>query len=163
MNNCRGNGQGFGGGRHDGGNDCQNRGQGRGHGCNGGHKHGECGGKGSGQGIGKKRELFLNKYNEYLKTIDLPEFDTDEKYQEWVLNTDEGKLHSDNVKKINDEVDAQFPWGGKRQNAGRRKECVRKVPYTRRISPELLENLKNYAKKHNITETEALERALSKL
>ncbi len=51
-------------------------------------------------------------------------------------------------------------WGGKRMNAGRKRTCLQKVPYNRRINANILEILKNYANKHGITETEALESAI---
>lgn len=50
--------------------------------------------------------------------------------------------------------------GGKRQFAGRKKTCLNKVPFNRRINENILNILKEYAKKHNITETEALESAI---
>ena len=51
-------------------------------------------------------------------------------------------------------------WGGKRQFSGRKKTCVKKVPFNRRINENILNILKNYARIHNITETEALESAI---
>ena len=54
----------------------------------------------------------------------------------------------------------KFGWGGKRQKAGRKKTCLKKVPFNRRINENILNILRNYAKNHNITETEALESAI---
>lgn len=51
-------------------------------------------------------------------------------------------------------------WGGKRQCAGRKKTCLNKVPFNRRINERILNILRSYAKNHNITETEALESAI---
>ena len=51
-------------------------------------------------------------------------------------------------------------WGGKRDCAGRKKTCLKKVPFNRRINENILNILRKYAKKHNITETEALESAI---
>ena len=51
-------------------------------------------------------------------------------------------------------------WGGKRLNAGRKRTCVKKVPYNRRINENILNILKKYAVSHNMTETEALESAI---
>lgn len=51
-------------------------------------------------------------------------------------------------------------WGGSRKCAGRKKTCTKKVPFNRRINENILNILKNYAEKHNITETEALESAI---
>lgn len=51
-------------------------------------------------------------------------------------------------------------WGGKRESAGRKKTCLRKVPFNRRINENILNILRDYASKHNITETEALESAI---
>ena len=48
-------------------------------------------------------------------------------------------------------------WGGKRKDAGRKKTCLKKVPFNRRIDENIL---KEYAQKHNLTETQALESAI---
>lgn len=54
----------------------------------------------------------------------------------------------------------KISWGGKRECAGRRKTCLKKVPFNRRINENILNILKEYAQNHNITETEALESAI---
>ena len=51
-------------------------------------------------------------------------------------------------------------WGGRRHNAGRKRTCIKKVPFNRRINENILNILKRYANMHNITETEALESAI---
>lgn len=51
-------------------------------------------------------------------------------------------------------------WGGKRVNAGRKRTCLKKVPFNRRINENILNILREYANLHNITETEALESAI---
>ena len=51
-------------------------------------------------------------------------------------------------------------WGGKREYAGRKRTCRKKVPFNRRINEDVLNILKEYAQRHNITETEALESAI---
>lgn len=51
-------------------------------------------------------------------------------------------------------------WGGKRECAGRKKTCLKKVPFNRRINENILNILREYARNHNITETEALESAI---
>ena len=51
-------------------------------------------------------------------------------------------------------------WGGKRECAGRKRTCLKKVPFNRRIDEKILIILKEYAKKYNLTETEALESAI---
>ena len=51
-------------------------------------------------------------------------------------------------------------WGGKRLNAGRKKTCLNKIPFNRRINENILKILREYAALHNITETEALESAI---
>ena len=51
-------------------------------------------------------------------------------------------------------------WGVKREYAGRKKTCRKKVPFNRRINEDVLNILKEYAQRHNITETEALESAI---
>ena len=61
---------------------------------------------------------------------------------------------------INENSCSKNRWGGKRINAGRKRTCLLKVPYNRRINANILEILKNYANKHGITETEALESAI---
>lgn len=57
-------------------------------------------------------------------------------------------------------ADKKISWGGKRECAGRRKTCLKKVPFNRRINENILNILKEYAQNHNITETEALESAI---
>lgn len=51
-------------------------------------------------------------------------------------------------------------WGGKREYAGRKRTCTKKIPFNRRINENILKILKEYALSHNITETEALESAI---
>lgn len=51
-------------------------------------------------------------------------------------------------------------WGGKREAAGRKKTCLKKVSFNRRININILNILKEYAKSHNMTDTEALESAI---
>src|SRR5574344_1988750 len=51
-------------------------------------------------------------------------------------------------------------WGGKRTCDGRKKTCLNKVPFNRRINENILNILKEYATSHQITETEALESAI---
>lgn len=51
-------------------------------------------------------------------------------------------------------------WGGKRKDAGRKKTCLKKVPFNRRINENVLNILRNYAQNHGISETEALESAI---
>ncbi len=51
-------------------------------------------------------------------------------------------------------------WGGKRESAGRKRTCLKKVPFNRRINENILNILKDYAQRHNMTDTEALESAI---
>lgn len=51
-------------------------------------------------------------------------------------------------------------WGGKRESAGRKKTCLKKVPFNRRINENILNILRDYARSHGISETEALESAI---
>ena len=51
-------------------------------------------------------------------------------------------------------------WGGKREFAGRKKTCRKKVSFNRRINEDVLNILKEYAQNHEMTETEALESAI---
>ena len=44
--------------------------------------------------------------------------------------------------------------------AGRKKTCLKKVPFNRRINENILNILHEYAQNHNITDTEALESAI---
>ena len=39
-------------------------------------------------------------------------------------------------------------WGGKRKCAGRKKTCLKKVPFNRRIDEKILNILKDYANKN---------------
>ena len=51
-------------------------------------------------------------------------------------------------------------WGGKREQAGRKKTCSNKIPFNRRINENILNILKKYSDLHKITVTEALESAI---
>ena len=51
-------------------------------------------------------------------------------------------------------------WGGKREQAGRKKTCLKKVPFNRRINENILKILREYSERNGITETEALESAI---
>lgn len=51
-------------------------------------------------------------------------------------------------------------WGGKRKTAGRKRTCLKKIPFNRRINENILNILREYARNHNITDTEALESAI---
>lgn len=51
-------------------------------------------------------------------------------------------------------------WGGKREQAGRKKTCLRKISFNRRINENILKILREYAQNHGMTDTEALECAI---
>lgn len=51
-------------------------------------------------------------------------------------------------------------WGGKRACAGRKKTCSKKIPFNRRINADVLNILREYSSRHNMTETDALENAI---
>ena len=51
-------------------------------------------------------------------------------------------------------------WGGKRECAGRKRICRKKVSFNRRINEDVLNILREYAQNHNMTDTEALECAI---
>ncbi len=51
-------------------------------------------------------------------------------------------------------------WGGRRDNAGRKRTCTKKVSFNRRINENILNILREFAQSHNMTETEALESAI---
>ena len=51
-------------------------------------------------------------------------------------------------------------WGGKRECAGRKRICRKKVSFNRRINEDILNILREYAQNHNMTDTEALECAI---
>lgn len=57
----------------------------------------------------------------------------------------------------------KFERGGKRQGAGRKSKEITRVTFSKRLLPETVAVLKDYAKEHEINETEALEIAISKL
>lgn len=54
----------------------------------------------------------------------------------------------------------KYEWGGRRLNAGRKRTCIKKVPFNRRINANILNILKSYAAAYNLSETEALESAI---
>lgn len=51
-------------------------------------------------------------------------------------------------------------WGGQRERAGRKKTCLKKVSFNRRINENIIKILREYAILHEMTETEALESAI---
>ena len=51
-------------------------------------------------------------------------------------------------------------WGGKRECAGRKKTCLKKVSFNRRVNENILNILRDYARNHNMTDTEVLESAI---
>lgn len=50
--------------------------------------------------------------------------------------------------------------GGRRQCAGRKRTCLNKIPFNRRINENILKILREYATNHYMTDTEALESAI---
>ena len=64
------------------------------------------------------------------------------------------------MKEEEEEFNQNKCWGGRRECAGRKKTCRRKIPFNRRINEDVLNILKEYAQNHNMTETEALESAI---
>jgi len=54
-------------------------------------------------------------------------------------------------------------WGGKRQNAGRKKEYSEKVKETFDLEKSDVVSLKEYAKKHKISKNKALHEAINNL
>jgi hypothetical protein len=111
----------------------------------------------------KRRQLRAEKLKAYMETVNIPYDDDIEKYAEWLNNTPEGKEHARNLERIREEVNIECEWGGKREGAGRKNKEVTRVTFTRRLLPETIAVLKDYAKEHDINETEALEVAISKL
>lgn len=130
--------------------------------CGHGHCHGKGGhhnGCSDGPKKGNRRKLFEEKYAKYLLANELPTFETDEAFNQW-LDTPDGQVYSNDMASLWKEVEEEKPWGGKRQFAGRRKTCAKKIPFNRRINEDVLKILKQYSEKHQITETEALEKAI---
>ena len=114
--------------------------------------------------FGKKRyKLHLDKLDAYMKTVNIPQYENPEDYHQWFENTPEGKEHARNLERIEQEVNNECAWGGKREGAGRKNKEITKVAFSKRLLPETIAVLKDYAKEHDINETEALEIAISKL
>lgn len=111
----------------------------------------------------ERRVLHSKKLESYKQTANLPEFKDIEEYAYWLNNTKEGREHARNLERIEKELNKECPWGGARKGAGRKAKAVTRVAFTRRLLPETLAVLKDYAKEHDINETEALEIAILKL
>ncbi|GEM_PF-6611734 len=111
----------------------------------------------------KRYQLHLEKLKAYMETATIPYDDNMEKYAQWLKNTPEGKEHARNLERIRNEVDKECHWGGKREGAGRKNKEITRIAFTRRLLPETLSVLKDYAREHDINETEALEIAILKL
>lgn len=51
-------------------------------------------------------------------------------------------------------------WGGRRDCAGRKRTCLKRIVFTRRINENILNILREYSNSQGITQTEALESAI---
>ncbi len=67
------------------------------------------------------------------------------------------------IEESNNEIEELRKWGGKRSNAGRKKEYKDKVKETFDLEKTDVINLKEYAKKHKISKNKALHEAINKL
>lgn len=103
-----------------------------------------------------------DKIDEHRKKHNFPEFKTPEEYADWLNNTPQGKAYAKELEKIRDEANKTIRGrGGYRPNAGRKKMFPDSVALNKRISGETVVKLKDYSKKHNISENEALDKLIN--
>ncbi len=80
------------------------------------------------------------------------------------LNTKDPALHQEIIEESDREIEEiKKQWGGKRPNAGRKKEYKDKVKETFDLEKSDVICLKEYAKKHKISKNKALSEAIRRL
>lgn len=95
----------------------------------------------------------IDKIKEYRALHKIPEFANSEEYHAW-METPDGKEYATALENIRDQVKQR---GGKRAGSGRKKIYQEGVTIHKRVSKETLVLLKEYSKKCNISENQALD------
>lgn len=111
------------------------------------------------EAIGDKTMKEVNKIRaerikKYREQHSIPEFSNPDDYHKW-LETPEGKKYARELENIRNEVKGR---GGYRPNAGRKKIYPERIALNKRVSKDTIILLKEYSKKHKISENEALDK-----
>ncbi len=100
------------------------------------------------------------KIEEYRKKHNVPEFSNPDEYMEW-LKTPEGKEYAKELEIIRDEANKTVRGrGGYRANAGRKK-LADKVAIHKRVDKNTVVLIKDFSKKHSVSENEALDQLIN--
>jgi len=84
---------------------------------------------------------------------------THEQLMEELKQTDP-ESYNQIIEESNKEIEELRKWGGKRINAGR-KRLAEKVAIHKRVNKNTVVLIKDYSKKHNISENEALDKLIN--
>lgn len=110
--------------------------------------------------INKVVHFRTEKIKEYKEKHNIPEFETPEEYAKW-LGTTEGKKYAVALEKIREDAEKTIRGrGGYRPNAGRKKIGDR-VAIHKRVDKGTVVLLKDYSKKHHLSENEALDKLVN--
>jgi len=99
-------------------------------------------------------KIRAEKIKEYRKLHNVPEFVNPDDYMQW-LETQEGKAYAKALENIREDAKGR---GGKRQGAGRKKIYPDRVALNKRVSKDTVVLLKDFSKKHKMSENEALDK-----
>ena len=113
--------------------------------------------------IQETSKLNSEKFKEYRKTHNIPEFKTVDEYYKW-LKTSEGKAHEKAIEKIKRETDNTIKKkrGGYRPGAGRKKLAIKKAKYTFELQPETKALLTDFAKANGISQNKVLDEIIKR-
>lgn len=73
------------------------------------------------------------------------------------------ELYNEIMTEAAHEIEEMRKWGGKRSNSGRKKSSVEKVKKTFELEKSDVVCLKEYAKKHKISQNKAIKEAINNL
>lgn len=105
-------------------------------------------------------KIRIEKIKEYKENHNVPEFSNPDEYMEW-LKTPQGKAYSKELEKIRGEATKTIHGrGGYRPNAGRKK-LADKVAIHKRINKNTVILIKDFSKKHSVSENEALDQLIN--
>lgn len=105
-------------------------------------------------------KIRVEKIKEYREKHNIPEFSNPDEYMEW-LNTPQGKSYAKAIEEIRDDANKTVRGrGGYRANAGRKKLADR-VAIHKRVQTNTVVLIKDYSKKHNVSENEALDKLIN--
>jgi len=77
------------------------------------------------------------------------------------LKKEDPASYKEIIEESDKEIEEIRKWGGKRPNAGRKKIYPQSVALHKRVSEKTVLKLKDYSKKHKISENEALDKLIN--